>query len=366
MARITIWGDFKANAVDHLNLSGELQLLLNQSDINIVNFEAPVKSTGKPIRKSGPNIHQHTDAPQWLEDRGFNVISLANNHTMDYGSDGLHMTMESFKSAKVAGAGNWDNAYRMTVVNVEGLKIGILAGTHCEFGTLTDKDIGEGCAWCMSPEFERLIFNGGVDYLIVFNHGGVEYMDYPLPEWRSIYRKWIDMGADAVIASHPHVPQGWEMYKGKPICYSLGNFCFQKDKVSAPHWNESLCCILDINSDKEVSVKVRPVFYDEATQYINDNESTDFMKHMESLNHVLGDKSKYMSQINAAVMKLWPKYVGLLVRSGFIYPVKSLGLMKGVAEGFRKEHLYNCIQCESHRWAIERAMKLKYRIVWGG
>lgn len=50
----------------------------------------------------------------------------------------------------------------------------------------------------------------GGDYLIVFNHGGVEYMDVPLPEWRDVYRLWIEMGADAVIASHPHVPQGYE------------------------------------------------------------------------------------------------------------------------------------------------------------
>lgn len=161
MARITVWGDFKADAVDHLNLSGELQLLLNQSDVNIVNFEAPVTSTGKLIRKSGPNIQQHTEAPQWLEERGFNVISLANNHTMDYGSDGLHATIANFKSAQLVGAGSFNNAYRMAVVNVEGFRIGILAGTHCEFGTLTDKYMKEGCAWCMSPEFERQIFNRG-------------------------------------------------------------------------------------------------------------------------------------------------------------------------------------------------------------
>lgn len=190
-------------------------------------------------------------------------------------------------------------------------------------------------------------------------------MDHPLPEWRSTYRKWIDMGADAVIASHPHVPQGWEMYNGKPICYSLGNFCFQKEKVTNPHWNESLCCIIDINSDKEVHVNIRPIIYDGATQYIHDNESADFTKHLDKLNEVLSAETEYMDFINAAVVRLWPKYVGLLARSGFLYPVKSLGLMKGFAEGFRKEHFLNCIQCESHRWAIERAMKLKYRIVGG-
>ena len=64
MAQITIWGDFKANDTDHLNLSGELQLLLNKSDINVVNFEGPVRSEGKAAAKSGPNIQQSLDSPR--------------------------------------------------------------------------------------------------------------------------------------------------------------------------------------------------------------------------------------------------------------------------------------------------------------
>ena len=78
MAQITVWGDFKVNKTDNLNLSGGLQLLLNQSEINILNFEAPVRSNAKAIRKSGPNISQSPDGIKWLEDRGYNLISLAN------------------------------------------------------------------------------------------------------------------------------------------------------------------------------------------------------------------------------------------------------------------------------------------------
>ena len=66
MARINIFGDFKANQVKHLNLSAELVHLLNTSDINMVNFEAPIKSCGKPLKKSGPNICQDKDSPEWL------------------------------------------------------------------------------------------------------------------------------------------------------------------------------------------------------------------------------------------------------------------------------------------------------------
>ena len=57
-------------------------------------------------------------------------------------------------------------------------------------------------------------------------HDGIEYIDIPLPEQRERYRDFVDYGADGVFVHHPHVPQGWEVYKGRPIFYSLGNFFF--------------------------------------------------------------------------------------------------------------------------------------------
>lgn len=365
MARVTIWGDFKANETDHLNLSGELQHLINQSDINVINFEAPVYSSGKAINKSGPNISQSVEASQWLEERGFNVISLANNHVMDFGNAGLEATINSFHTACVIGAGDWNTVYNIHVVEADGIKVGVLVGTHSEFGVLREKTNGEekGCAWCRHPEFDSLIFNAKkiCDYLIVFNHGGLEYMDYPLPEWREVYKKWIDMGADAVVASHPHVPQGWEFYMNKPILYSLGNFCFQWDKETKPHWNQSLCCILDIKEDG-FSVEVKPISYDSSKMFIDIDASSDYAEHLNKINAVLKNDNEYRKEVNRSVLNLLPGYYGLFSRSGFFYLSKSLGIAKGVVEGFRKEHIYNCIKCESHRWAIERAMRLKYNM----
>ena len=131
MTKITIWGDFKADKVDRLSMSGELTYLLNSSDINLVNFEAPIHSDGKALKKSGPNISQHPDAPTWLDRYGFNVVSLANNHTMDYHQQGMEKTKKAFQKAKVIGCGTWDVAYKLeTVTTKEGMKVGLLACTH--------------------------------------------------------------------------------------------------------------------------------------------------------------------------------------------------------------------------------------------
>ena len=198
-------------------------------------------------------------------------------------------------------------------------------------------------------------------------HCGIEYMEQPLPEWRERYKRWIDLGADAVIASHPHVPQGWEMYNGKPICYSLGNFCFDRlGKKEAPaNWYNSLCCVLDIDSKKDISMTIRPITYNADTQYICNGSSDDFDAYLNRINAVLMDESAYLAYVNSFVSNLFPHYMNQFSRGGLVHNPFSIGFMKGVAEavlgrGFlKKEHWQNNLQCESHRWAILRAMKLK-------
>lgn len=370
MAQITIWGDFKANQVDRLSISGELTYLLNTSDINVVNFEAPVKSNGKAIAKSGPNIKQHPDAPAWLERYGFNVISLANNHTMDYGIEGFKKTKSLFRKSKVIGCGTWDEAYHLEIVKTSNnMRVGFLACTHCEFGTLTDKEQKDaiGCSWLSHPDIFKIIKNGKefVDCLIVIAHAGIEYLDVPLPEIRDMYKHFIEFGADAVIASHPHVPQGWEIYQGKPICYSLGNFCFSQLKKDnyPPHWYESLCCIMTIDKPHIVNLQIRPIIYQAEKNYISDNSSKTFKEHIEQLNSILLDEHAYMEEVNKNVKRILPHYMSQFTRGGLISNPFSKGFLKGLVEGFmgrgffNRVHSLNNIQCESHRWAIVRAMR---------
>lgn len=192
-------------------------------------------------------------------------------------------------------------------------------------------------------------------------------MEQPLPEWRNIYKHWIDMGADAVIASHPHVPQGWEYYKEKPICYSLGNFCFDplNSKKEAPaHWYDSLCCMLEVCKPHECNMTIKPLLYDYKNGYICENESMDFKNHLSNLNEILNNEKSYDEYVNMFCKKLKPFYMGQFSRSGWVENMLSKGFLKGIVEGFlgrgffNKQHALNNLQCESHRWAIVRGMKL--------
>lgn len=373
MAKITVWGDFKVNAVERLRISDSLRQLLGESDANVVNCEAPIRGVGSPVRKSGPNISQSAESLGWIEEHGFNVVSLANNHTMDYGPDGMEHTRKAFTKAAVIGAGTWEEAYAPAVITTkDGLRVGVLACTHCEFGTLTDeyRRQEKGTAWACSPEFDRAVqWSGGgknLDFLIVFAHCGVEYMEQPLPEWRMRYRRWIELGADAVIASHPHVPQGWEMYQGKPICYSLGNFCFERlgKKPMPVNWYNSLVCVLDIGKDGLKGMEMRPIVYN-PEGLIMDSHEDRFARYMDRINQTLMSEEAYLSYVNEYVERLLPFYMNQFSRGGLVSNPFSIGFMKGLAEGvlgrgmLKREHWLNNIQCESHRWALLRAMNLR-------
>ena len=116
---------------------------------------------------------------------------------------------------------------------------------------------GLGCAYINDFRVNHDIVEAKkqVDYLFILPHDGIEYIDVPLPETIARYRDFIDWGADCVLGSHPHCPQGWEDYKGKPIFYSLGNFFFNSKEDTLyrawnrPHWYEGMCVIISISDD---------------------------------------------------------------------------------------------------------------------
>lgn len=369
MIRIAIAGDFRALHPEKIIISQPLQSFLKSNHINAINFEAPVAGNHPGIKKSGPLISQSTQAPSFLESAGFNLISLANNHMMDFGSKAMYETISYFKSAKVTGAGDWENAYKMKVIVVDNKKIGFLALTHYEFGTLADvwdKNNTDGCAWINSELVDDLIiqYKKEVDVLIILAHGGVEYLDFPIPEWRNRYKQLIARGADAVIASHPHVPQGWEEHMGKPIFYSLGNWCFQKEDGDEipPYWNNGLIALLELDDDLRISYSVKSVKYENST--IDFDESKDMKIHLDKCVEYLADDEMYMSKVNEAVIDLLPMY-NVVLKMG-TNAVRCDGTIKSFFRFFKRslfhkeepEHFANLVRCESHRWSIQRALKL--------
>jgi len=293
-------GDFCSKpSTTLISVSQELRECISSCDMKIVNFEVPLKLEGVRLPKySRERFFQNDDAPDFLKGLGFNLFAGANNHAMDQGKEGWLKTKYAFGD-ELFGAGLYDDAYKVKIVECNGLKLGFMALSYAAhlgtFSSVMHKE-GYGCAYIDDLRVNHEILNArqAVDFLFVLPHAGMEYIDVPLPEIRARYHDFIDYGADAVIGTHPHCPQGWEEYKGKPIFYSLGNFFFNSKsspdyRATKPHWYEGLCVkmivsennmeydVINVRNHENVSLSIdhdpsRDRHNDECRRYLYDNQ----------------------------------------------------------------------------------------------
>lgn len=359
--KIVVCGDFRAAHPEKIQMSQEVKDIFDGSEFSVCNFEAPIHTDNtKPLKKSGPSLDQSAKSPEKVKELGFNVILMANNHIMDYGEAGMCATLKSFEDVVTVGAGISNEAFRVQFVEKAGHRVGLLSLVQHEFGVIEGLgEAGMGAAWINSSDVMGIITKAKeeCDILLVFPHAGVEHTDAPLPEWRRLYKNFINWGADAVIASHPHCPQGWETYQGKPIYYSLGDFYF--DELTYDDlWYKSI--VVELNIGDSLETKEYYVCFDDETGLIEIDRSERISQYISRVNGLLQNDAEYMNYINKLCAQLWLgfKYgilrgvCGVSLKMRLKYIIRLLGCMLlGNAD---EMYLLNALQCESHRWVAER------------
>ncbi|MFZ4648038.1 MAG: CapA family protein [Patescibacteria group bacterium] len=206
---------------------------LKRADLTVVNLESPFVITKDYSVQTGSFLFKvNPKAITGLLSAGIDLVSLANNHSFNQGSEGLADTFKILNDngIKYIGAGkNEDEARRGEVVEINNQKFGFLAYAYPEDNSvagantagIADMDLKK-----MKSDVERL--KKEVATVIVEMHAGVEYTTKPNEQQTIFARAAIDAGAAAVIGHHPHWPQTFEFYKGQPIIYSLGNLIFDQ------------------------------------------------------------------------------------------------------------------------------------------
>ena len=201
-----------------------IERLFWSQDLNVVNLEGPITmrasvSVAQPV--SNPNHFKFTFAPQttigFLQGRRINVVNLGNNHILNFGRSGLQQTERFLEEGKIAYFGDPIEQEKSFVIQ----KVGdqqIALVSYNQFAGSTVKDVIQ-LIKKLRPQ---------VDYLIVYPHWGVEYQAKPTSRQRQLAHQFIDAGADLIVGAHPHVVQSLEIYRDKPIFYSLGNFIFDQ------------------------------------------------------------------------------------------------------------------------------------------
>jgi len=202
------------------------------ADIRIGNLESVVSRVGQAEPSKPYTFRAHPRVLPILA-RHFDAVSVANNHTGDYGSAGFADTLAQLKSAGIrafGGGTNLADAHRPLIFERNGLRIALLGYNDFmprSFEADTDKP---GSAWASEADIRADILTARSEYgahlVIPVMHWGVEYEPFANPRQRELAHLMIDAGADAVVGGHPHVTQDIEIYRGKLIVYSLGNFVF--------------------------------------------------------------------------------------------------------------------------------------------
>lgn len=203
-----------------------------RADLALGNLEGTLLNGGKSTKGNGPNSYSFRTPPsfaRWLAEAGYDYLSQANNHANDFGPDGIRSTERALDSLGIAYSGIVGRRESAVVVR-NGVRYGICAFGHNRY-TLRHTDL---------PTVERILteLRPQCDILVVSVHGGAEGKDKRhLPHGTEIFlgenrgalrdlaRFCIDHGADVVFGHGPHVVRAMEVYKGRFVAYSLGNFC---------------------------------------------------------------------------------------------------------------------------------------------
>ena len=248
---------------DVKTLFGSVADLAKNADRFIVNLECALTDSENRIKKFGPNLKATPAAVNAIKALGVTDVALSNNHTFDFGIEGLRDTVDTLDAAGLPYMGIGENdtdSRKAYYIEGEGKRIGIINVCEHEYSYaipgrmganpfdpfLTMKDIRDARNHC--------------DVLIVLYHGGKEHCRYPSPRLYNLAHEMVYCGADAVLTQHSHCIGCYEMFEGAPILYGQGNFNFScgSESKNYDNWYTSLLVELDI-TDK-IEIKFIPIY----------------------------------------------------------------------------------------------------------
>ena len=209
---------------------------MQNADILMVNNEFQFSTRGEPMEDKQFTFQTNPKNVEILKELGVDIVSLANNHSLDYGRDALTDTFTTLDEAGILYAGAGDSIERakaLQVIEVNGKKFGFLAASRVipvSGWDVRNKQPGLFTTYDDTLLVEQIkASKTACDYLTVYVHWGIERQDFIEAYQNTIANHCIKAGADAIIGAHPHVLQGIEFMDGKPVFYSLGNYIFNNN-----------------------------------------------------------------------------------------------------------------------------------------
>ena len=363
---INIFGDFVpiergvATVLDGTAIGEDIVSRIREAEYNIVNLECPVVTNGsaKGILKDGPCLRCDENAVKYLRESGFNMVTLANNHLRDFGSEGVLDTFGACKKYNISwvGAGNnLEEARKAKVIEKDGLKVGIINVCENESSIATNNEPGSNPIDEINNYYDISHLRRQVDKIIVIIHGGSEYYHYPTLRMKKRCRFYANLGVSAVVCHHIHCYSGYEVYNDVPIFYSLGNFFFDATKNQSYPWTTGYFVQLSFTKETiNVEFQLHPYVQclEEAKVLLmNEEERSFFEKDIVEINKVIANDDLLEACYDEWLNKRFRHYISTAQTwAGRYY--KAAYRRKLLPAGITKRNamlLLNYIRCESHQ-----------------
>ncbi len=338
--------------------------LVGAVDFGVVNLECPVvEHAARPIPKCGPNLKTTREAVEMTARAGFRAVTLANNHILDYGEAGLADTLAALEYYGVehVGAGcHLAEAQRTLYKDIKGTRVAWINCCEHEFSIAGEQSAGANPLDPVRQYYAIREARAKADFVIVIVHGGHEHYPLPSPRMQDLYRYFVDLGADAVINHHQHCFSGYEIYRGKPIFYGLGNFCFDSPTQRDSIWNEGYMVKLSLG--QEIDFELVPYVQCNDTPDVRPLQGEDlrrFEERIDSLNRIVADRSlltdshtRWMRETSQRYRTSFTPYENRYLQAAY-----EKGLLPAFLGARKRRALLNLIECEAHRDRVIELLK---------
>lgn len=350
------------NSESLANSFGGIKSVVSECDHAIVNLESPITKKTKPIIKDGPALKNTSQVFDVIDYCGFDTVTLANNHLKDFGSDGVIDTIKECKnrSLNVVGAGeNLLESRKPLIITCKWGRVGIL--NVCEHeSSIANKRAGANPLDFPNVFEDILKLRNQVERVIVIIHGGREHYQLPTPRMKREYHLIADFGADLIVNHHQHCYSGYEIYKGKPIFYGLGNFYFDNPLKRNCIWNEGMLLKLIIEKDTiDFSLIPFEQCNNEAKIVVRNYDIV--QDNLNYLNSVIADDKLLEAEFDKLVMQEKELYPFLPYGNHYLRALYNRGLLPDFISKKNKALIENAISCETHRELLLRFFELYFK-----
>ena len=339
--------------------------LLKKADYRVFNLEVPLTDKSMPIEKAGPNLIASVKSAVGLKQLGINFLTLANNHILDQGEQGLWSTMEQLDKNKISYAGvghTYAEAAKSHIVEMEGKKIGFYCCAEHEFSIVSAKQAGANPFDPLESLDHIVALRAQCDYVICLYHGGKEHYRYPSPNLQKTCRKIVEKGADLVICQHTHCIGCEEKWQEGTIVYGQGNFLF--DHSESEFWQTSVLVSVDTNTKKIEYIPLRK--NGKGVRLAVEDDATKILTEMMQRSEEIKKEDFIEKQYRAFALQIRELYLktGDPIATSFAFRVVNKLLRHKLMPWYldrklkkNRQFLINFVECEAHREVYMNGIK---------